>query len=260
MNIITPQKTDVANAFSAKAYRYDNNTPVQKGILEKLSIFLSKRSSIDQIWLDAGCGTGLFEQILLENANLPAQIVCIDIAPGALTILGNRNIPQTKLIRADIDFLPCKQSSFDGAIASSVLQWLPDPWESIDRITRLIKPSGLFAFSFFCTGSFNEFYTVRTNHGLSIPIHLFDNTQIVSRLHSLGLKVITQDFVDTTHYFPTGMQALKSIASIGSSATGEKSLSRSLVTEISNEYETLFLSDRGVGVTYKICLGIAQIL
>jgi ubiquinone/menaquinone biosynthesis C-methylase UbiE len=88
--------------------------------------------------LDAGCGTGLFIEYL-GNANseifgLDTSIECLKIANGKL-----RNRENVFLICGDSDFMPFASSSFDGGVAFTLIQSIPNPLRTLEEIIRVLK-------------------------------------------------------------------------------------------------------------------------
>jgi ubiquinone/menaquinone biosynthesis C-methylase UbiE len=100
----------------------------------------------NEIILDAGCGTGLFEEIIRNKEN---SIFCVDISSQMLTIAKSRlrDYNNIFLINADVDHLPFLNSSFDVSIAFTVIQNVPNPVRSIKELNRVLKSGGLSVIS-----------------------------------------------------------------------------------------------------------------
>ena len=88
--------------------------------------------------LDVGCGTGLFIEYL-GNADLAifgvdASIECLKIANGKF-----RNRENVFLVCGDSDFMPFASSSFDGGVAFTLIQSMPEPLRTLVEIVRVLK-------------------------------------------------------------------------------------------------------------------------
>jgi ubiquinone/menaquinone biosynthesis C-methylase UbiE len=53
-----------------------------------------------------------------------------------------------RFLRSDIAALPLDDGSLDHAYCISVLEHLPEPWEAIREVRRVLKPGGLFVLTF----------------------------------------------------------------------------------------------------------------
>jgi ubiquinone/menaquinone biosynthesis C-methylase UbiE len=53
-----------------------------------------------------------------------------------------------RFLRSDIAALPLEDGSLDHAYCISVLEHLPEPWEAIREVRRVLKPGGLFVLTF----------------------------------------------------------------------------------------------------------------
>jgi len=92
----------------------------------------------NQLILDLGCGTGL----LFQHITLAKIVVGIDISPKILQEAKKRarQIPNTAVIRADADYTPFPNQTFDQVFAITLLQNMPNPLKTIQEIKRITKP------------------------------------------------------------------------------------------------------------------------
>jgi 2-polyprenyl-3-methyl-5-hydroxy-6-metoxy-1,4-benzoquinol methylase len=101
--------------------------------------------------LDYGCGTGL---ICNEIAGQVKKIYAIDISSKMLHIANERaverNIGNVDFSKADIFDTQLKSESFDVILAFGLLHYLEDNKQVMERITKLLKPGGLFISSTPC--------------------------------------------------------------------------------------------------------------
>jgi 2-polyprenyl-3-methyl-5-hydroxy-6-metoxy-1,4-benzoquinol methylase len=111
---------------------------------------LGWRNLSGQLWLDAGCGTGTLSRWL---AALGCQVLAVDAAPemiAAATHLAESYAHSEQLRFARIDTLErlgMQDSSFNGLLCSSVIEYVSDPLACLTEFARVLKPEGLLLVS-----------------------------------------------------------------------------------------------------------------
>jgi ubiquinone/menaquinone biosynthesis C-methylase UbiE len=96
-------------------------------------------------WLDVGCGTGAFTELVLGSCS-PAGIVGVD--PFAEQIEYARQLPTTRLAEfkvADALNLPFPECCFDVVASALVINFIPDRPRGLSEMRRVAKPGGLIA-------------------------------------------------------------------------------------------------------------------
>jgi ubiquinone/menaquinone biosynthesis C-methylase UbiE len=94
-------------------------------------------------WLDVGCGTGAFTELLLEQSS-PRDVNAID--PAEDQIAYARTKPAAKQVNfhlADAEKLPFVDSEFDVAAMALVVTFVPEPAQAIAEMKRVVKPGGM---------------------------------------------------------------------------------------------------------------------
>jgi ubiquinone/menaquinone biosynthesis C-methylase UbiE len=88
--------------------------------------------------LDMGCGTGL---LFLHVAKSAKIVVGIDVSSKILQKAQKRTeqLPNTAVIRADADYTPFQNQTFDQVFAITLLQNMPNPVETLREIKRVSK-------------------------------------------------------------------------------------------------------------------------
>jgi len=99
----------------------------------------------DQKWLDVGCGTGAFTDLVLQRC-APSHISGIDPAEAQLGFARGR----LKGARADFrvgdaQSLPFAGSSFDVAAMALVISFIPDAAKAVAEMRRVVRPGGAAA-------------------------------------------------------------------------------------------------------------------
>lgn len=94
-------------------------------------------------WIDVGCGTGAFTQLLLDRC-APKRLSAVD--PSAEQIAYARKTPAAKQVDfqiGDAQSLPFGDRSFDAGAMALVITFVSDPNKAVAELTRVIKPGGI---------------------------------------------------------------------------------------------------------------------
>ena len=90
-------------------------------------------------WLDVGCGTGSFTELILERS-APSAISAIDPSEDQIVFA------KSKLRRTQIDYrkgdamsLPYNHDEFDVAVMALVIQHIPDPGKAMAKLPALSR-------------------------------------------------------------------------------------------------------------------------
>lgn len=254
--VSTPVKTQIASAFGLKARYYDANAFIQKELLSRLDFQLIENSP-EKIWADLGCGTGMSVE-LLRQKGICCQVLGIDIAFESLRILKSRKLQNSFSLSGDIEHLPLKNNSLDGAILASVLQWFSEPSAVLKSISGLLKNRGILLFASFTEGSFFELNSIKKELDLPIPVFLPGQKDLCGFLREAGFTILNADIFVNTLYFPTAFKLLKNLSAIGGTAVSGNRMSRSALFDFCRKFEENFQSDKGVPLSYKALIGSAR--
>lgn len=100
-------------------------------------------------WLDVGCGTGALSAVIMEHCD-PSALIGIDSSEAQITLaateLGSAN---ANFRVGDATQLPFEVDSFDAAVSSYVLNFVPDKQKMVDEMARVVRPEGTVAASVF---------------------------------------------------------------------------------------------------------------
>lgn len=116
-----------------------------KAILE----ILGRHVKPNQCWLDLGCGSGVLTAELIKKG---AIVSAVDGSPKMLEC-ASRNLSGVPTERLNfrecdverLDIFP--NSTFDGVLCSSVVEYLEFPERSFHEIARILKPEGVLLVS-----------------------------------------------------------------------------------------------------------------
>ncbi len=97
------------------------------------------------VWLDAGCGTGIFTQLILDKCE-PSAVFAIDPAQEQV------EYARRKVISERVNFqvanalqLPFEDGRFDIVVAALVLNFIPDLHTALAEIRRVTRDQGCAA-------------------------------------------------------------------------------------------------------------------
>ncbi len=104
-------------------------------------------------WLDAGCGSGYFARLLASRG---VQVTGVD-ASAPMIEAANKLASQADIsgllnfmVIRDVVRLPFADDSFAGCLCLSVLEYVDEPYESLNELARVIKPGGVLVLSVPC--------------------------------------------------------------------------------------------------------------
>ncbi len=127
------------NAFARSQFDSYTGLPISKTRLSRIcggdtSVFEGKTI------LEAGCGSGRFTEVILQNN---AEVWAIDYSSAVDAAISNFD-GNTKyhIAQADIRHLPFEKNSFDTVVCIGVLQHTPNPEESIQSLCGVLKNGG----------------------------------------------------------------------------------------------------------------------
>jgi ubiquinone/menaquinone biosynthesis C-methylase UbiE len=93
-------------------------------------------------WIDVGCGTGAFTQLVLDRS-APKRVSAID--PSAEQIAYARTTPAAKRVDfqvGDAQALPFGDTTFDAGTMALVVSFVPDPNKAVAELRRVTQPGG----------------------------------------------------------------------------------------------------------------------
>ena len=96
-------------------------------------------------WIDVGCGTGAFTELLIERC-APAEVEGVDPSEAQLSFARARSVGQVaKFQQGDALALPFSDVRFDAAVMALVIFFVPDPAKGVAEMGRVVCPGGTVA-------------------------------------------------------------------------------------------------------------------
>lgn len=97
----------------------------------------------DARWLDVGCGTGAFSELILRRC-APQSVVGIDPSPAQIEY-AQKLLPDVAFQVADSMDMPFGEQEFDIAASALVIHFIPDRAKAFAEMWRVLRPGGLVA-------------------------------------------------------------------------------------------------------------------
>jgi len=138
MSPSTPTSHFFDQAASGWSDRYANDASFRQrlqAILQAAAPMLANGRDI----LDFGCGAGDLSALLTQQG---CRVTGADISAAMLEIARHRTAGEFIQLRSDDPALPFPDGRFDGCIASSVLEYVPQPSVTLAEIVRVLRPGG----------------------------------------------------------------------------------------------------------------------
>lgn len=114
--------------------------PAQRLLLDMAAVTRGERV------LDVACGTGLVSFPAAEAAGVEGMVAGTDISDGmverARGLAAEKGIGNVRFERADAESQPFADGSFDAALCSLGLMYVPDPVGALREMRRLLRPDG----------------------------------------------------------------------------------------------------------------------
>jgi len=128
---------DITASIYDRRYAEEQTTKI-KAAME--NVHLDK----DSLALDAGCGTGLLFNHIVDKAK---TVVGLDISKKSLLKARERSksFPSVHLVLADADYMPFQKWVFSNAFAMTLIQNAPDPAKTLNEMKRVTRNDALLA-------------------------------------------------------------------------------------------------------------------
>ena len=96
-------------------------------------------------WLDVGCGTGIFTD-LISDMCAPASVIGVDPSEPQISRARTRvAVTKAEYRLADAQELPFADKAFDVVASALVMNFVPDKTRAMSEMRRVARPGGLIA-------------------------------------------------------------------------------------------------------------------
>jgi SAM-dependent methyltransferase len=133
-----------AGFFDAESARYDaayeDRSPEGHALRFRLAAVLEVLGDQRGELLDAGMGAG---RLCGELARRGFRVSGVD-ASEEMVALARKRLPEARgrLLQSGVERLPFPDASFDAAVATGVLEYLPDKATAVRELSRVVRPGG----------------------------------------------------------------------------------------------------------------------
>lgn len=142
--------TDVPIALEA----YEELAEAYAGLIDKKphNAFYERPATLslipdvaDSRVLDAGCGSGIYSELLTSRG---AEVTSVDASPRMLDFARQRLGEDADIRRMDVGkTLPFETAEFDFVLASLVLDYIENWYDTFSEFHRILRPGGYVVFS-----------------------------------------------------------------------------------------------------------------
>ena len=99
--------------------------------------------------LDAGGGAGNGVEVMLNHVPDDASFTLVDISDYFLDRATRKNLPRTKILKANAELLPFENASFDRYVSNGLLEMVDNPDWMVNEAYRILQPGGIAAMSMY---------------------------------------------------------------------------------------------------------------
>ncbi len=238
----------IKRAFSKASDNYNANAFVQQRMAEHLAALLPEGDSFARAF-EFGVGTGLLTMHIDARCRVSSWLLN-DLSEEML-----RNVPP---LQGKATFLPGNVLSYAGderltglnlITSSAALQWIPEPFNLLQRLSALLEPGGILLIGTFRRGNLNEIASLTGN---SLPY--FEENDMERFARSAGLRILSLTS-ETMHLsFPSPREVLRHLKSTGTTQLphfGNDSFrldTKSALARFDEAYRATFPAPQGQGV------------
>jgi 2-polyprenyl-3-methyl-5-hydroxy-6-metoxy-1,4-benzoquinol methylase len=143
------------------------------GLDARLRKFIEIWSSSPELkkktWLDAGCGAGTYTRFIAQQG---VDIVGLDYSFPSIQKAKSRSDDSIAWCIADINKIPIKPHTFDGAICFGVTQALDNSSGAVQSLAKIVKPGGYVCIDGLNGRCLPHIWEQFTRWMLNRPVHL----------------------------------------------------------------------------------------
>jgi ubiquinone/menaquinone biosynthesis C-methylase UbiE len=165
------QKRNIMQRYDLTARMYDERYAEEQVAKYQAAL---KHLDINDSVIDVGCGTGLFFNHVVADAQ---TVVGVDISRSLLLQAKERARAffNVHLVQADADHLPFRDACFNVVLAFTLLQNMPKPLETLSELRRSAKQGAHVVVSGLKKAFSLEAFTALLHDAGLQPVSLEDN-------------------------------------------------------------------------------------
>jgi malonyl-ACP O-methyltransferase BioC len=251
--------------FSAAADTYDRNAVVQRRAARKVADLLDGLPTPARI-LEAGCGTGLLTQLLVERYPR-AELDAVDASERMIARSRARvgRAGRVNWVVSDLARLN-RPRAYALVASSSALHWAEPFAAAIEQLVRCLDRNGHLVFSLMLDGTLRELHECRGRAAPSKPAlgHLPRLAEVVDALSAAGAEVAVATEETETEWHPDARGLLRALHETGLTggavSRGPAPLCRREIAGLIADYDTRFRNASGqVPASYVVAYVRARV-
>lgn len=247
----------IAARFGAAAGSYDQQTPVQRAVAERLISMADPLPGPDRI-LDLGCGTGVLTRLLAERFP-QAEVHAVDVAEPMIA-RARELTPAHARVRWHVADARQFETplTFPLVASSSALQWMAPLPETLRKIATLLAPGGWLVAGLMVEGTLTELRSCRERAAPHKPIHVHmpHKDEVLTAAAAAGLSVEASQEQTLRSEYPSAEAFLRKLHEQGVTAkasAGASLLNRRELQQLRDDYTRRFrLPSGNVFATYEV--------
>lgn len=256
-------KRRVRTAFSRSALAYDARACVQREVQERVLALARDAAPGATRVLDVGAGTGaLLARLAGERPGL--RLAAVDLAPGMCAV-ARRAVPRAGIAAADAETLPFREDTFDLAVTTSTLQWLPRLGPALAEVRRVLAPGGVLCLALFGAGTLHElrgaWRAAAGPHAPDRTHRFFTRDELAAALDEARLATRTLLDEALVERHPDARSVLRALKEVGAATAvpGRTGLGgRRATLEMLRHYEDRHAGPGGLPATYHVLYAVAE--
>lgn len=163
--------------------------------------------------LDVGCGTGVMTRALARRVGSTGKATGIDLSTSMLGV-ARSHCPEAEFKEGDATALPYRDNQFDAALSAFMLMFVPEPFQALSEMHRVLRPGGQGVVSVWSGLADNPIYAVLADQvrevagddaatSIAMPFSLGSTSQLEALFDQAGITEVRITGIDGTATFPS---------------------------------------------------------
>lgn len=236
--------------FDQFASSYNDHAFIQKDLIEWGLDWIKDHAIADASIIEFGAGTGLLTPHLVKLTQRPSYILATDLSPSMIEE-GKRRVPEANW--QVMDAWNASPKDVAHIFSSSLLQWCPNPQETLSNWARHLKKAGRIHVLLFIDQTLKELREFVPLEGI---IQWRTLTAWKSFFRNAELQVIASREHVKQYHFPNSLDLIKTLKHSG---TGLRNcLSGGRLRQLLKDYDECYNFNKGVISTWQFCQIVAE--
>jgi len=235
-------KERIKQRFKKARHTYEQNAVVQAHMARRLVALLYHTTGNHFFRvLEIGCGTGLLTRTLIQSSRIEQFFIndLVEECNPAASLAA-----PVQFIAGDAENTLVFPTKLNLIISNATFQWIYDFNTFLKKLSTLLMPDGILAFSSFGPDNFKELHTL-----LNISFPYLSLAELEAHA-SCCFHIIQKQEDHILLQFPDAKAVLKHMQTIGVNSLVPWAWSKSSLTELIQQYQQQYPYNSGVALTY----------